>query len=425
MMPRPIVDSKHPHRRAPLLVLVAAVCAVIASAGVATGQTIPSIPGGSSSTSTPTTGTTVAPPTTGKTTSTTAKPGTPTPSSVPPPDLPDTADPSALEAANALANAVQGTQVLQAAVSALNGQISSDNTALNDLNERVSLADQSVVLADQDLASVKARVAAVAIARYTGGSYGGLEQVADVLRGADTSPASKTEAIEGASLDYVKGQLRVSQKADDTARSLRSQVASQRDALQQDRDDKTKQRDATQQALNGSAGQASSLRNQVNAAALAAASGGDIGAALNARQAGQVPPPISRIFSWPLTVMHMSSPYGYRSDPVTGATSFHPGADFPQPTGTPIMAAADGVVVIAGPEGGYGNCTVIDVGNALGNLYGHQSAIIVHVGDVVKRGQVIGYVGSTGYSTGPHLHFEVRVQGKPEDPVPWLNPPVS
>jgi murein DD-endopeptidase MepM/ murein hydrolase activator NlpD len=98
----------------------------------------------------------------------------------------------------------------------------------------------------------------------------------------------------------------------------------------------------------------------------------------------------------------------------------HTGIDFGASSGTPIRAAADGVVVSAGPLGGYGNATVIDHGNGLATLYGHQSSIVVAPGQRVSRGQVIGYVGCTGLCTGPHLHFEVRVRGTPVDPMQYL-----
>jgi murein DD-endopeptidase MepM/ murein hydrolase activator NlpD len=94
--------------------------------------------------------------------------------------------------------------------------------------------------------------------------------------------------------------------------------------------------------------------------------------------------------------------------------------DFGAGSGTPIHAAADGVVVSSGPLGGYGTATVIDHGNTLATVYGHQSATLVSAGQKVTKNQVIGRVGSTGMSTGPHLHFEVRKNGTPVDPMPYL-----
>jgi murein DD-endopeptidase MepM/ murein hydrolase activator NlpD len=116
-----------------------------------------------------------------------------------------------------------------------------------------------------------------------------------------------------------------------------------------------------------------------------------------------------------------TSNFGYRTDPITGATAFHAGIDFGAPCGTPIKAAGTGVVITAGfNSGGYGNMTLINHGNGLSTLYGHQSSIIVSAGQSVTQGQVIGYVGSTGKSTGCHLHFEVRVGGNPVDPTGYL-----
>jgi murein DD-endopeptidase MepM/ murein hydrolase activator NlpD len=117
----------------------------------------------------------------------------------------------------------------------------------------------------------------------------------------------------------------------------------------------------------------------------------------------------------------ITSGYGYRTDPVTGATAFHSGLDIGASCGTPIKAAGTGTIVSAGfNSGGYGNMTLINHGNGLSTLYGHQSSIIVSAGQSVTQGQVIGYVGSTGKSTGCHLHFEVRVGGNPVDPSGYL-----
>ena len=122
----------------------------------------------------------------------------------------------------------------------------------------------------------------------------------------------------------------------------------------------------------------------------------------------------------PLPGAPITSPYGPRIDPILHVPSFHTGIDFGAPYGTPIHAAADGVVVAAGPEGGYGNATIIDHGGGIATLYGHQEQLLVSAGQHVGRGQVIGLVGCTGWCTGPHVHFEVRVNGSPVDPAPYL-----
>lgn len=124
-------------------------------------------------------------------------------------------------------------------------------------------------------------------------------------------------------------------------------------------------------------------------------------------------------FSWPLTGP-ITSPFGWRSNPFGGAPDFHPGIDIGVPVGTTVMAAAAGTVIMAQWYGGYGNYILIDNGNHYSTGYGHLSAIYVSVGQVVKRGQAIAASGNTGWSTGPHLHFEVRYYGKPIDPAPRL-----
>jgi murein DD-endopeptidase MepM/ murein hydrolase activator NlpD len=125
-------------------------------------------------------------------------------------------------------------------------------------------------------------------------------------------------------------------------------------------------------------------------------------------------------FIWPVQAP-ITSPFGYRTDPVTGATAFHAGIDLGAPCGTPIKAAATGTIVSAGfNAGGYGNMTLINHGGGMATLYGHQSSIIVSPGQTVLIGQTIGYVGSTGKSTGCHLHWEVRVNGTPVNPAAYL-----
>jgi murein DD-endopeptidase MepM/ murein hydrolase activator NlpD len=128
----------------------------------------------------------------------------------------------------------------------------------------------------------------------------------------------------------------------------------------------------------------------------------------------------SGMFSWPVHGT-ITSPFGWRSNPFGGAPELHQGLDIAAPSGTTVTAAAGGTIIMAQWYGGYGNYILIDHGGGYSTGYGHLSAIYVANGQTIQRGQAIGAVGSTGNSTGPHLHFEVRVNGKPVDPAPRLH----
>ena len=122
----------------------------------------------------------------------------------------------------------------------------------------------------------------------------------------------------------------------------------------------------------------------------------------------------------PASMEFISSGFGYRSDPFTGEGAFHAGLDFKGPIGAPIYAAAKGTVSFVGQKQGYGNCVEIDHGNGLMTRYAHMSAFHSRIGQPVKAGDPIGAIGSTGRSTGPHLHFEVRINDRPVNPRPFL-----
>ncbi|PYG88178.1 murein DD-endopeptidase MepM/ murein hydrolase activator NlpD [Ruminiclostridium sufflavum DSM 19573] len=127
------------------------------------------------------------------------------------------------------------------------------------------------------------------------------------------------------------------------------------------------------------------------------------------------------VMKWPTPgYTGISSPYGYRIHPIYKVRKFHTGVDINAPSGASIVAANSGKVILAGWNGGYGNCIIIDHGDGIATLYGHQSKLLVSVGDKVSKGDVIGKVGSTGLSTGPHLHFEVRVNGQTKDPMGYF-----
>lgn len=123
----------------------------------------------------------------------------------------------------------------------------------------------------------------------------------------------------------------------------------------------------------------------------------------------------------PVANLEYTSLYGVRSDPFRGTAAMHAGVDIPGPVGTPIYATADGIVGRSGWVGGYGNLVELEHGGKLQTRYGHLSKITVAPGTRVKRGQVIGLMGSTGRSTGSHLHYEVRMDGRAVNPVPYLD----
>jgi murein DD-endopeptidase MepM/ murein hydrolase activator NlpD len=164
-------------------------------------------------------------------------------------------------------------------------------------------------------------------------------------------------------------------------------------------------------------GQLASTRAQERAfiaeANALAAQDARVRAQLAAAQGASDTTPSAAGLIWPVNGP-VTSPFGYRWGRL------HSGIDIGVPEGTPIHAAAAGTVVLAGWTGGYGNYTCIDHGGGLATCYAHQSAYAVSTGAHVSQGQVIGYVGSTGHSFGPHLHFEVRINGVPVDPLGYL-----
>jgi hypothetical protein len=122
----------------------------------------------------------------------------------------------------------------------------------------------------------------------------------------------------------------------------------------------------------------------------------------------------------PVANGHLGSAFGWRIDPINGRSALHTGLDFQADPGTPILAAAGGVVLTQEYHAAYGNMVEVDHGNDLVTRYAHASKVWVKLGDLVKRGQKLAEVGTTGRSTGPHLHFEVLVQGVPQDPQKFL-----
>jgi murein DD-endopeptidase MepM/ murein hydrolase activator NlpD len=183
----------------------------------------------------------------------------------------------------------------------------------------------------------------------------------------------------------------------------RSNLAAERDKQKVALDQLDAQDRAEAEEIDSLQASSAQIADKIRAAE-AAAAGSDNGPSPAANPGG---------LQWPV-VGPMTSPFGMRWGRL------HPGIDIGVPSGTPVHAAAAGTVIYAGWESGYGNFVVIDHGGGIATAYGHNTSVAVTVGQHVDQGEVIAYSGSTGFSTGPHVHFEVRVNGNPVDPLGYL-----
>jgi murein DD-endopeptidase MepM/ murein hydrolase activator NlpD len=344
---------------------------------------------------------------------------------------------------------VQRATDLTAQVDRISATLAEVGIELNAAEQVLATADAAVEAAttrlddtEHALVTARQRLRDRAVEAYIGGGIGagGLAQADAVVRADSLNDVNRAMAYSDAVVTDQKTLVdRVAVLRDETQRLRETAQAAQQDAavrrdgvaerraqIQASRDElATVQEQVVQQAQ-----AQQSMLTDVSAkrqeyaqrVAAAQASSDSLAGVLRQRQEGQSLPPLGGgVLKMPVPGARISSTFGPRIDPVLGGTGRHDGIDFSAPTGTPIHAAADGVVVNAGEMGGYGNGTVIDHGNGLATLYGHQSQILVTPGQTVRTGDVIGLVGSTGKSTGPHLHFEVRAFGVPTDPVPYLS----
>jgi murein DD-endopeptidase MepM/ murein hydrolase activator NlpD len=191
-------------------------------------------------------------------------------------------------------------------------------------------------------------------------------------------------------------------------RRVKEQLDSTRSTLASERDRKRVSLDKLNDPERAQAEEIDAL--QAESAALAAKI---VAAQSAAQRSGTSPSPNPGGFQWPV-VGPITSPFGWRWGRM------HEGIDIAVPSGTPVHAAAAGTVIYAGWMSGYGNLVAIDHGGGISTAYGHNTSLTVTVGQHVDQGQVISYSGSTGHSTGPHVHFEVRVNGSPRDPLGYL-----
>jgi murein DD-endopeptidase MepM/ murein hydrolase activator NlpD len=361
--------------------------------------------------------------------------------------LKDQVDEASAEEADLLgrldkANAQKAT--LNGELDRVNSQIDTVQVGLDDAETQLENVSAQLVAAELKLSAIKVEVTKAreelrirAVRAYVHQPTAVLADVSLELRSQRDLAAQKgyTNAIVQAqkdavdhlrflSLQALELQESVASKRDD-ARISRDKIAGQKATLQRSKDAQLavvrqvqSQADEQQRLLDEVHSRKVEFETQI--AALQHQSD-SIAALLRGLQSGQGSTVSGHgVLSAPVPGAPITSLFGWRVHPIFGDLRLHTGIDFGVGYGTPIHAAADGVVVSAGPLGGYGNATIIDHGGSLATLYAHQSQLRVAPGQHVSRGQVIGLSGCSGYCTGPHLHFEVRVNGTPVDPLPYL-----
>ncbi|HEX2192333.1 MAG TPA: peptidoglycan DD-metalloendopeptidase family protein [Acidimicrobiales bacterium] len=351
---------------------------------------------------------------------------------------------------------------LEKEVSAAQREVDAAQAKLSGLEVQERAAESRLSETMAALAVAKDQLARQAIAAYTGRTEAA-SYVDVALRSHDMAELVAKRAYIKAVAGSQSETVATTERLRDQVRDLRDRVERSRVAAQGQRDVVAAQRNRVQSQRSAQAGAASEVAAEIDrseklkgeavarkaefeakadalqgesdaiAATLrqraasqaaarqnpAAAPAGGGGRAAPAGGQAAAPARTGRL-AHPVPGAPVTSGFGYRIHPIYGTSRLHAGVDFGAATGTAIRAAESGTVVSAGSQSGYGNATVIDHGNGLATLYGHQSSIGVSSGQTVTRGQVIGRVGCTGACTGPHLHFEVRRNGTPVDPMGYL-----
>jgi len=328
--------------------------------------------------------------------------------------------------------------MLEGGLAQAQADIATAETTLEEAESRRSTTERQVRDAERELERERERLRARAIAIYMGGTAGAGSESA-ILGSITIDEVGVSRAYGNAVVDDDRQLINHTAELRDEVERLYQQADADRDQATRARDDLVtreadleRQRDeavaaqsqyaATAQARVDLLSEAAQLRAQIEAGyAQVQAVRDSIANTLATAQVGQTPPDrLLGLLLSPLPNPKVNQPYGNQFDPIFGVARGHPGIDFNGNIGDPIRAAEAGTVVAAGWIDGYGNTVIVEHGNTLGTLYAHQSLLAVKEGDVVRRGSVIGFVGSTGYSTGPHLHFEVRVLGQVTDPAPLI-----
>lgn len=323
-------------------------------------------------------------------------------------------------------------------IGSLEAELVDAQAELDDAQARYLAGRRALEVAEADLRQSRRTLRTQAVEAYTGG--GGLEALTDALFGAHSlnelnASATYLESVLDAQTAVVERHVTI--KADmaemavlldgikqqalairDDVVARRSEVARARADVAHLRSDAVAEADREADLLTQVQGQRAEYERRKGELTRESSS---ITSFLRERQSRQtVVTHGDGTLAWPIPGARITSYYGNRRHPIFGTDRLHAGLDFAGSYGTPVGAAGAGEVLYVGWRGGYGNTVIVDHGGALATLYAHLSSISVADGQTVGVGTTVGRVGSTGYSTGPHLHFETRVDGNPVDPLQFL-----
>ncbi len=304
---------------------------------------------------------------------------------------------------------------------------------------RESIAGEELVIVRTELDAQRVRLREQAVAAYVSGGNTAAAVQETVLQSNDLNEIGSLRAYGRVIVDGQVDQVLLVQdleaaavvleaelvEARQDAADIEEHVAAIRVAATALRDEQRRLVEEAQVAAENQAQLVSSIQQRRDQFAgqlgLSGASGGGLAITLAGLGSGTASLADVGTLSSPLSNTGVSSGFGPRVHPIFAEVRIHTGLDLNGPGGSPIYAAAAGRVVVASEQGGYGLAIAIDHGGGISTLYAHQSAFAVSVGTEVDAGDLIGYVGSTGFSTGPHLHFELRLDGQPVDPLPFID----
>ncbi len=317
---------------------------------------------------------------------------------------------------NALEAEISGLQhdidAVQAVIDEKDAEINAKNTEIAALTDELQKTDKKL----------KKRMKVI----YESGSTSYLELILEADGISDLfTRLSVVESIlkhDNAMMDQYQGQINTISEAKKLVESEKAEQVEARKILDSKQSAIESKKAENQKIINSLNSDINELKRQeAEAEKTEKQIQAAINAALKSEKQKQVVYKGNGKFTFPLTsYTRISSPYGYRIHPITGTRKLHTGIDYAAPHGTSILAAEDGVVLTSGWMGGYGYTVTVNHGGGYVTLYAHCSSLSVSAGQSVKKGQTIARVGSTGNSTGNHLHFEVKVNGKATNPASYL-----